>query len=181
MASRLIAIVSVTLVNVTDSSGQVLIGGGVSGIPGGFTVVQDGTLNQTYTVNGKSVNVYVYRQYSHNNSGTWTWTNIPAGSTGDNGQPLTGDQSRSHSCYAASCSVSASDVAGNVPGGPGNGVLAGSSFQVTVHVSNPGDNTYLPLGEPTVNGTGVDSYWLPLNGGDSGTATLTVGADSGRA
>lgn len=164
-----------TLVRVTDNSGQVMVHGPAS--QADFVVLNNESRTWTYTPRNPTVNVYVFRQYYHNNSGTWSWSNIPAGSTDGSGQPLTGDQTRIHyNCFSARCWVDAIGVVGNVPNGPGNAVLENSQFQVTVHMQNTG---VLTLGSPSVNGSGMAGGYLNTGDISYTTPPVTVRAPAG--
>jgi hypothetical protein len=162
-----------TAVRVYDSSGQVLVHGPEG--QGYFLYFNDTRKvwrPPDYVPRGVTLTVQVYRQYYHNNSGTWQWNDIPNGSTGGNGEPLSGNQTRTHTCYSASCSVY--QIAGNVPGRTGDAVISGTQYTVTMKVHNNGP---LSLNNPSMNGTPVE--YPPLNQNDDGYATFTITAPGG--
>lgn len=114
----------------------------------------------SYQATEPSVKVHVERKYRHLDGTNWVETDIP-------GFPTT----NYFNCFSAHCGLQ--EVDGNVPNGPGDGVIQGTQFRVRMYVTNDGPGT---LSNPRLNGQLPDSNYYPLyhdaSGGDTGYYTF---------
>lgn len=146
-----------TKVRVEDSGGHALVHP-ANDNPSRYFYLNNERRIWDYTPLGRQVNITVIREYYHNTgtkdaNGNWiyAWDAFE-------------DDSRTHTCYANNCSISA---AGNVAGKP-QGVKAGSQVAVTITIVNWANTGAEPGGLNLPSNLGGYDFWFDSDGGQTG-------------
>lgn len=122
-----------TLVKVTDSAGNVLVGGGatqtVDGVTysGYYRINKGDDLTRTFTPLGKDVDVDVVRIYHNTNQAGNPWHFYS-----DSGSRY------EVNCVTATCTMDISSSAGGIVAGAYNGTKSGMQFNINIYLTNTG-------------------------------------------